>query len=143
MRADANGFAAVEHDYLVCVAYRADALRDDYFCRSAELPVQLRAERRVGLVVERGERVVKDQYLRIPRQRAGDREPLLLAAGDVAPELGDAVLLAVGQLIDKFTRLRDVYRLRRVAVAAALAEEDVVADAAGKEPRRSYSASKL
>ena len=94
VRADADGLAAVEHDYLVRVAYRADALRDDYFCRSAELPVQLRAERRVGLVVERGERVVKDQNFRLPRQRAGDREPLLLAAGDVAPELGDAVLLA-------------------------------------------------
>ena len=43
------------------------------------------------------------------------------------------MLLAVGQLVDKFARLRDVYRLRSVAVAAAFAEENVVADAAGEE----------
>ena len=115
------------------MAYRADALCDDYFCRSAELPVQLRAQSRVGLVVKRGERVVKDQNFRLPRQRAGYRKPLLLAAGDVAPKLGDAVLLAVGQLVDKFARLCDVYRLRSVTVAAAFAEENVVADAAGEE----------
>ena len=41
------------------------------------------AERGIRAVIERGERIVKYQNFRLPRQRAGDGKALLLPAGDV------------------------------------------------------------
>ena len=50
---------------------------------------QLALHLAADLLVERGQRLVEQQQLRTRRERAGDRDALLLAAG----ELGDAALL--------------------------------------------------
>ena len=105
MRADADGLAAVEHDYLIRMADAADALGDDYLRGIRELFGKLPSQRGVRLIVERRERVIKYQYLRLACYRAGDGEALLLPAGDVAPLLGDAVVCALLQRVDEFRRL--------------------------------------
>ena len=46
-------------------------------------PADLLAQLHPDLGVERGQRLVEQQHLRLDRERAGQRHPLLLAAGDL------------------------------------------------------------
>ena len=46
--------------------------------------VQLGADRRLRVRVERGERLVEEQHLRVAGERAGERDALPLAAGELA-----------------------------------------------------------
>ena len=88
MSSGADSLSAVENDYSVRVADGADSLGNDYFCRFGKLFCKSFAQSRVGAVVESGERVVEDQYLRLSCKCAGNRETLFLPAGDVSAELG-------------------------------------------------------
>lgn len=65
MSSGADSLSAVENDYSVRVADGADSLGNDYFCRFGKLFCKSFAQSRVGAVVESGERVVRDQYLRL------------------------------------------------------------------------------
>ena len=89
VRADAHEPAVVEHDDLVGVDDARDPLRDDDHGRLAGDRAQRCPQPRVGGEVERGERVVEQVDLRSADDRAGDREPLALAAGEVGAALGD------------------------------------------------------
>ena len=51
----------------------------------------------LGLGVERAGGLVEHQHPRVAQQRAGDREPLLLAAGEPVPARADDGVVAVGQ----------------------------------------------
>ena len=56
---------------------------------SAVFSRQRPAQDHVGLVVQRGEAVVKEIYLGLLGNGPGDGQPLLLPAGDVGASLGD------------------------------------------------------
>lgn len=51
----------------------ADALGDDHDGAFVQLMGQSRAQRGIGLVIERGETVIKDEDLRIDRKRTRNR----------------------------------------------------------------------
>ena len=85
MRAGPGQTAVVEHEDLIRVADGGHALRDQH---DRGLPRQMRqrlAKRGVGGKVQRGGAVVEDEDGGPPHQRAGDRQPLALAAGEIAP----------------------------------------------------------
>ena len=111
MRAEARDFAAVEHEDLVGIADGADALGDDDLRCAGQFLCKSFAQRGVGLIVERGEGVVKDQDFRLSRQRPRDRQPLLLSAGDVPAKLGDRMRGLLGVFIYKFRCLRQGKRV--------------------------------
>ena len=75
---------------------------------SATTGAQRRAQPRVGAEVERRERVVEQVDLRLPHERARDREPLALAAGDVRAALGDRRVRPLRHRRDEVARLRDL-----------------------------------
>ena len=136
MRSHADDLAAVENEDLFGVADRADALGDDDLRHIMQLPVQTLAQLRVRPVIERRERIVKDQNFRLSRQRAGDGKALLLPAGHVAAELLDLVVRALRQLIHKLLCLRKrngALKVFAVASGSALAEEYVVAHRSREE----------
>ena len=58
--------------------------------------LEFRAELRAQLGIDVGQRLVEQQHVRLPDQRAGDRHALLLAAG----QLARVALLQPGQLHD-------------------------------------------
>ena len=49
----------------------------------SEEVVQLRPDVGLGVGVERGERLVEQQHVRVARERARERDPLALAAGEI------------------------------------------------------------
>ena len=80
VRADPGHTALVQHDDAVGMADRADALRHDQAGRVAQLARQTGAEAGIGAVIQRGERIIKDEDLRLAGQCARDGKALLLAA---------------------------------------------------------------
>ena len=136
MRAESGNLAAVEHEDLIGITDGADALGDDDLCRAGKLLRKSLAERRVGLIVQRGERIVENQNFRRSCQRPRDGKPLLLPAGDVPAKLGDGMCGLFRVFVHEFRSLRQGKRglQRRVRLLGfALAEEDVVLDRAGEQ----------
>ena len=89
MRTLAHDRALVEHDDLVCMHDRGDALgHHDERCVLLGA-CELFAQQGVGLVIERAERVIEDHDLGALCQGACDGEALALAAGDVGSALAD------------------------------------------------------
>ena len=105
MRSHAGYFSVFQHDNLVRVPDRADALRHDQPGRTRALLIERLAQGAVGLIIQRGERVVENDDLRFSRHRAGDGEALLLAAREVGAALRDKIVIFFGQRFDKFARL--------------------------------------
>ena len=128
MVADADDLALFQNDDAVGVEHCADALRDDEGRCVLSAVLERGAERCVGFVVERGEGVVKDVDLRLAADRAGDREPLLLAAGEVRAALRDRTVAALGQFVYELAALRrgdrrgDVVVRRRGAAVFAVCD---------------------
>ena len=60
----------------------------------------------LGLGVQRAGRLVEHQDPRVAQQRAGDRQPLLLPAGEPVPAGADDGVVAVGQRGDQVVDLR-------------------------------------
>ena len=118
MRADARNRALVEDDDAVGIADRADALGNDELRRLAAGLAQALAQNAVGAEVQRREGIVKNQNFRLATDRAGDREPLLLAAGEIRAALRDVAIRSVRLLADKFRRLRDGNPLKSTAFCA-------------------------
>ena len=83
MRPYSGNAPLVEHDYSVRAHDCADALRDDELGLPLGLFPECVTKLPVGLKIQSGERVVKNEYLGIAAEGAGYREPLLLTAGEV------------------------------------------------------------
>ena len=135
MRADPGHTALVQHDDAVGMADRADALRHDQAGRVAQLARQTGAEAGIGAVIQRGERIIKDEDLRLAGQCARDGKALLLAAGDVCARLCDRRIELAGQLVHKFRGLRQRERALHGLVVlrgAAFAEQHIAAHVARK-----------
>ena len=77
-----------------------------------------RADPRLGRRVDGGGRVVEDQDPRVDHERAGDREPLALAARERDAALADHGVVALGQRLDELVRLGGSRRLARLLVAS-------------------------
>ena len=96
-RADLDDPALVHHRDLVRQRQRLALVVGDVDGGEVELalqPLELGAHAVAQLGVEIGERLVEQQELRLHHQRARERQPLLLAAG----ELGG---VAVDQLVER------------------------------------------
>ena len=85
----------LEHDDLVGERDRRQPVGDDQRRPAAHHLAQREPDPRLGRRVDRGGRVVEDEDARIDEERAGDREPLALAAGERDPALADHRLVAV------------------------------------------------
>ena len=128
--------AALEHDDLVGQRDRREAVGD----HERRAALHHLAQRRliscsVEASTERGG-VVEDQDARVGEQRARDRDPLALAAGERQAALADERVVAVGQLVDEAVGLRAPRRLldllaRRVGPRVG----DVVVHGGGEEER--------
>ena len=79
--------AAVEHKDTVTVTDGGEPVGNDHPC--AAHGVQRLGDLPLRPVVQRARRLVKEQELRLRRDRARDHQPLLLSAGDAASALGD------------------------------------------------------
>ena len=77
------------------------AVRDDDHGAPGDQLAQVVEEDRLGLRVEGAGRLVQDQDARLRQQRAGDRQALLLAAGEVGAVLLQQGVVALGQALDE------------------------------------------
>ena len=115
---------------------------------------QRQLDRLLGRGVDGGGRVVEDEDARVGHERARDRDPLALAAGEREAALAHDGVVAVGQLGDEAGRLRALggaldllaRRLRAavgdVVVHGRAEQERVVGDDADLVPQRARSRSR-
>ena len=97
--------------------------------RPVEHVAQSALDRALGGSVHRGGRVVEDEDPRIGQDRAGDRDPLALAARQGEAALADASVIAVGQARDEPVGLRrDGRALDLLAGGVGTGVGDVVVD---------------
>ena len=86
-------------------------------------------------------RVVEDQHARVGEDRAGDRQPLALAAREREAVLAEQRVVAVGQLADEVVGAGELARRARsrscvgVALAAARGEREVLPHRVAEEER--------
>ena len=135
MAAKAHDRAVLQNHNLAGIVNGAYTLGDHELRRVRELGREGMAKCRVGLEVERGERVVEDVEVSVTYEGARNGEALALATGEVRAALGHGGVEAAGKLADE-ARLRDVERVPELLVrrvGAAMAE--VLGDGAAEEPR--------
>ena len=134
VRADADHLAVVDDDNLVGLGDRRNALRHNDHRRVRGDLAQRGADPRVGVDVERGERVVEQVDRRPADHRARDRQPLPLPAGEVDAALRDPHLQPVGVGADEVVGRRHPQRLPHLVVGrVGLAVAQVVGDRAGEQ----------
>ena len=102
--------------------------------RPARDAEQVGIDQRLALRVERAGRLVEDQDARIGDQRARDREPLALAAGEVGRAFLDEGLVAIRHAFDELLGARESGGPHRVLEREARpAGDEVVADRAAEQ----------
>src|SRR4051812_18426684 len=89
VRAALDDASFVEHADQVSLAHRRDAVRDDDARAVAHDAAQLRQNLLLRVSINRRERVVQNQYLRLANDGAGNRGALLLPAGERDAALAD------------------------------------------------------
>jgi hypothetical protein len=106
VRAGLDDPPAVEHDDLVRVADGRQPVRDrDRRPARGEL-LERCLHQALGLRVEGRGRLVEDEHRRVTENRAGDRDPLLLAAGEAVASLAHDRVVALRQRCDQLVDLR-------------------------------------
>src|ERR1700761_5718813 len=95
----------VENDDLVRVADGGQPVRDGDRGPALGKGVERLLHGPFGLGVEGAGRLVQDQDARVPEQGPGDRDPLLLAAGEPVPAGADHGVVPVGQADDEVVNL--------------------------------------
>ena len=88
MRTDAGYLTVIQHHYLFGAHNRADPLGDNQHRGISCLFFQGLPESRIGLKIESRQTVIENINLRFLGQRAGNRQSLLLPAGQVSAALG-------------------------------------------------------
>ena len=84
-----------------------------------------------ALVVQRRCRLVEDEDARICGERAGDRDPLALSAGEVGAALFDHCVVAFGELVDELVRAGETGDLDDLGPRhGGIGEGDVLVDRA-------------
>ncbi len=97
----------VEHDDLVGVADRRQPVRDRDRGAARREGVDGLLHGLLGLRVQGAGRLVEDEDGRVPQDGAGDRQALLLAAGEAVAALPHHGVVAVGQRHEVVVDLRD------------------------------------
>ena len=103
--------------------------------------VQLGADRRLRVRVERGERLVEQQHLRVARERARERDALALAAGELARARGrevrdpEALEVLVGRVPPAYSMFCAHGQVREERVVLEDETRPAGARAAGAMPR--------
>ena len=118
----------------VRVLYAGDSLRDHNHGGILQGLVECRAETGLRCKVERGGRIVEDEYLGLTDKCARDRKPLLLTARKRRALLCYEGVVAIGKFRDEGIRLRD--RCRRADLLCGrivLAPLDIVCDSIREE----------
>ena len=129
-----DDLAAVEHEDLVAVDQRRQTVRDDHHRAAVRHALQIGVDQRLALRIERRGRLVEDHQLGIDDQRAGDGQPLALAAGQVGRAFLDPGLVALRQALDELLGAGEPGRPHRVLEAeAGTPGEDVVLDGAAEQ----------
>ena len=119
--------AVAHHERLFLVVRDVDERDADLALDAHELELHLLAE----LEVERAERFVEQEHGRLVDQRAGERDPLLLAAR----ELGGPALVVAVELHEVEVALDPVADLGLRDLLAPQTERDVVGDGQVREQR--------
>lgn len=119
----------------VGVGDRAHTLGDDEHRAVVHVLAQGLAQRGIGRKVERGERVVEYDELRVADECAGDRQPLTLATGEVRAPLGDLRGHAMLGLVDERARLCDRERVGDLLFTGVrITVEQVAFHVSGEQP---------
>ena len=114
----------VEHQNLVAGHHARKPVRHDQRRAPRHQALQRLLNRRLVFGVHAGQRLIEDQNRRVAQQRAGDRDPLPLAARKPMPPLADHRLVALRQVGDELVRVgrarrRDDLLVRRLGIAEA------------------------
>src|SRR5215207_2449612 len=97
-------------------------------------PVESFLDQRLALRIQRGCRLVEDQYPRIRKQCASDRYPLPLSSGKLNASLADYRFVTVWKLLDKLVRVGDpADRSDLFQICFGIREADVIEDGAVKQ----------
>nr|GEU28155.1 hypothetical protein [Tanacetum cinerariifolium] len=129
VRAALHDAAMVEHQDLLGVGHRGQAVRDHQRRAAFRDFLQLRLDRLLRFRVERRRGLVEDQDRRILEQGAGNRHALLFAARQFQSPLADHGVVTVGQALDEIVdRRRACDRHDVVMRGARFAVGDVVRD---------------
>src|SRR5690606_19044862 len=123
----------VQHDDVVRVLHRGDAVRDQDGGAAFHHPLQLAQNRVFGLRVHRGQAVVENHNARVFHQRPGDAGALLLPARQRYAPLADHRFVAVGKAHDVVVQLGLFGRLLDLLPREVAAEADVFGDGGGEE----------
>jgi hypothetical protein len=93
-------------------------------------------DERLGMDVQRGQRIIKDHQRPAADHRAGQRDPLALPARQGHAVLAEEGLRAVRKTLHEVSGLGDVQRPGQVRVASGLrAHQHVLGDAGGEQGR--------
>src|SRR5215213_4756629 len=118
-----------QHDDRVRLANRAQTMRDDDRRSSRHQPTEVVLNRALRFGVERARRLVENQHRRIVVDGTGDRNALLLAAGEREARLTDLCLVAKRQTHDEVVRACGLSRGQHsIKVRLRVTESDVARD---------------
>ncbi len=117
MAANLGDLPAVEHDDAVGSLDRRQPVRDHHGRASLHQGLERCLHVALGFRIERRRCFVEDQHRRVLEQRARDRQPLPLAAGEAHAIFADQGVEPVGHCADKFHRVRGLGRLHDVRFA--------------------------
>jgi hypothetical protein len=124
----------VEDDDLVGVADGRQAVGDRDRRPALREAVERLLDESLGLGVERAGRLVEDQDRRVAEDRASDRDPLLLAAGEAVAALADDRVVSLRQARDQVVDAgRLGGRLELLVGRVRLREAQVVPDGGVEE----------
>ena len=136
MRSGGDDTATIEKEDTVGPDHRCQPVRDDDRSAVLHQRLQRRLNRSLGPRVKRACRLVEKKQPRVTQDRARNRDPLALPAGQADALLADSRVIALPERGDEAVRLglprcRDDVRLAGIGPP----ESDVVADAC-REQRR-------
>ncbi len=89
-----SDLAIFEHDNLIDIAQRTQAVRDHNHCASNDQMIERAHHFRLGLYIQGRRRLVEDQNRSIAQNGAGDGNALALATGEILALLAYQALVA-------------------------------------------------
>ena len=114
-----DDLAAIEHDDVVGMHDRGEAMGDDEAGALARHALERVLDLALGMAVERRSRLVEHENGRRLQNGAGDRHALLLAAGEFQAALADERIVAERQRHDEVVDLGKPRGLPHLAVLAS------------------------
>src|SRR5215212_1735158 len=101
MSALGNNFALIQNDDFIGVYYSTNALCDHKGCASPHESIESFLDLRLRIEVNTGGRVIQDENARVEEQGAGNRNALLLSAGERGTAFPNTCVIAIGERQDE------------------------------------------